>query len=194
MSLILVGCNSSNDKKARKVIKEYLKSSMNDFSSYEPVEFSSLDSTFSTFFDTDEGEKLNDEIRETYDRSRTFYDVMSKYKHNPKITELYEKLYQDNERMADSLIEIKNKAELAYKTEHEGYKLNHKFRGKNALGAFMLYELVFFIDKDISKVINVVDKETYDELQVQIQRLDSIRQADIDQSNETNKMNSGNSN
>ena len=60
LALTFVGCNNSNEKKAQKLIKEYLSKNLNDASSYESVEFSKLDSTFSVFYFSPEGEKLRE--------------------------------------------------------------------------------------------------------------------------------------
>ena len=56
-ALTLVGCNS-NENKAQKLIEDYLSKNLNDASSYESIEFSELDSTFSNFYFSQEGKEL----------------------------------------------------------------------------------------------------------------------------------------
>ena len=48
--LFLNSCTNSNEGKAKILIKEYLTTTMNDYSSYEPMEFSRLDSVYSRYY------------------------------------------------------------------------------------------------------------------------------------------------
>lgn len=51
LSVILFSCSNNTDR-AKKLIKEELSKSLNDFKSYEPVQYGTLDSTFTSFDDT----------------------------------------------------------------------------------------------------------------------------------------------
>lgn len=47
--IALVACSQSKEEKAKSLIKENMKTSMNDFKSYEAVEFGKLDSTYTSY-------------------------------------------------------------------------------------------------------------------------------------------------
>ena len=47
--LFLTACNK-DESKAKILIKEYLKTTMNDYSSYDPMEFSKLDTVYSRYY------------------------------------------------------------------------------------------------------------------------------------------------
>lgn len=58
----LYSCGKSSEEKAQELIKTNLKESLKDWSSYESVSFSKLDSIFSEYKDTPDAVKLEMEI------------------------------------------------------------------------------------------------------------------------------------
>jgi hypothetical protein len=137
--LVFSACNN-NEKKARKLIKEYLKTSMNDFSSYEPVEFSTLDSTYSSYEESEESHRLKEEIKNT---RLAVFDISVDY--------------FDYKKKIDSLIGVDSLLSKSFIPDHNGYAMSHKFRGKNAFSAIMLKEYGYYFDKDLTKVTDVID-------------------------------------
>jgi len=142
----LVSCNS-NEKKAKKLIKDYLSKNLNDASSYEPVEFSKLDSTFSSFYFSSEGQKLTE--KEEFAHNRAFdLSIEDVLEENPKI--------QDSIRIYKQIEETSKKAyeekELTYVGEFNGWKMTHKYRAKNGLGAMILGTTNYTFDKELTVV------------------------------------------
>lgn len=119
----ITGCQKSNENKAKELIKKHLSTTMNDFKSYEPVEFSKLDSAMTEF---DEEDFLNTDTLAIFSQSEI---------------ELLLKKNRDN-----------------FKPKFEGYKMSHRFRGKNALGALVINESNYYFDPEISKIIKSVDR------------------------------------
>jgi len=58
IAAIFAGCSPSNEKRAQKLVKEYMIVNLKDPKSYESISFSKLDSLFSPYISTQEGERL----------------------------------------------------------------------------------------------------------------------------------------
>ena len=58
----LCSCGKSNEDKARELIEAKLKTTMNDWNSYEFVEMSKVDSVFTLFMHSEEAKSLDDQI------------------------------------------------------------------------------------------------------------------------------------
>lgn len=149
LALTFVGCNNSNEKKAQKLIKEYLSKNLNDDSSYESVEFSKLDSTFSVFYFSPEGEKLREKQDFAHERAfdLSINDILET---NPKIQDsikIYKQIEEETEK-------IYNEKEQNYKGDFIGWKMTHKYRAKNGLGATVLGTTNFTFNKELTEITN----------------------------------------
>ncbi len=146
VALTLVGCNS-NENKAQKLIKDYLSKNLNDASSYESIEFSELDSTFSNFYFSQEGKELAEKQDFAHNRAfeLTMEDILEE---NPLIQDSI-RIYKQIE--ADCKNEYDAKA-LTYVGDFNGWKMSHKYRAKNALGAIIINTTRFTFDKDLTEV------------------------------------------
>jgi hypothetical protein len=146
-SIILFSCSKSLDKQAQSNIAEYLKTNMDDPSSYESIEFGKLDTLHSSFSDTKEGIKLNMEE----DKLKQQSDDLSNKLDLPDLTmKDLKSIDSENEKITNRRKEINNilmDKVLTYKGEVNGYSMTHKFRGKNKLGAIILNEMRFNFDK-----------------------------------------------
>lgn len=149
----LFSCNS-NEKKAQKLIKDYLSKNLNDASSYESVEFSKLDSTFSNFYFSTEGQELTEKQEFAHNRAfeLSIEDVLEE---NPIIQDSI-KIYRKTEEDCKKAYEEK---ELAYIGEFNGWKMTHKYRAKNGLGATILGTTVFTFNKELTEVKSANNQE-----------------------------------
>lgn len=161
LSTALTSC--SNEQKAKKAIKEHLSKTMHDFKSYEPVEFGTIDSSFTTFIETKE-------YKTTLARFELFNDSAER-----AIKEIKDLIYLNrtsNARLremqkagmvlSDSLTSIANRMaslEKSFTPEFNGYSLAHSFRGKNPNGALILSTKIFKLTPQLDEVIDVVDPE-----------------------------------
>jgi len=158
--LVVVACNNSNERKAKKLIKEYLKTTMNDFSSYEPVEFSELDSSFSNYYESEEGKKLNERMEnkmEYIKDTRERVDRFIQQGYSKELIETFQGFYDESQREFDSLFHADIQARQSFIPEFDGWLMSHKFRGKNAFGGVILNEYIFHLDKDLTKVTDFTD-------------------------------------
>jgi hypothetical protein len=147
----LASCSKSKEDIAKSLIKENLKTTLNDFNSYEPVEFGKLDTSFSKldlFNEEMELKKLNDKVDEIalnkYDLDRTIKDIQA-----DKESLI---LIQKANDSISKLIENKKKN---FKPQLAGFKMKHTLRAKNALGATILQTYTFYFSEDLTKVYNV---------------------------------------
>lgn len=119
ISLVVVASCSSPESKAKKAIREYMKRTMNDLSSYEPIEFGSVDSSFAiSDMPWEKAFELRKKVR--------YMDV----KH----------LNKDDADNIDALKDSLSRLESSF----TGFMIEHTFRASNQFGAKMLVDGVFF--------------------------------------------------
>lgn len=161
--LVLVcGCASvpTNEEKAKSLIEESLKKTMNDWSSYEFVEINKLDSTFTTFLGSEEGTKL-------YRLKNNAATKVSTFSIDLEYPDAYTK--KEYKVLQDSLTywqEMKVKyeneykeAENNFKREFDGYYTTFKCRGNNSVGAKVLNTFVYKFNKDLTAIVYSRNKD-----------------------------------
>ncbi len=148
----LCSCGKSNEDKARELIEAKLKTTMNDWNSYEFVEMSKVDSVFTLFMHSEEAKSLDDQISKTKSK-------ISEYSVDKDFPLLYgarTKVMADSipilEQIRDSLQNLYDKKEEAYKGEFNGYKTKFTFRGNNKLGGKILTSSMYLFNKDITEI------------------------------------------
>lgn len=135
----MTACGSP-EKTAQKLVKDYLKENLKDPSSYEPIEFGSLDTLYtSVAADTD-------------------YIKLAK-----EATEYLQKAVYDDYGSGWGIIgmKLKEKAdsiERNFVPAFKGWKMVHKYRAKNGFGALDLSTDIFCFNKELSKVTDVEDE------------------------------------
>jgi hypothetical protein len=148
--ITLSSCNfltETNQQKAEKAIKQYLKENLHDPKSYEPESFSELDSSFSSFEDSEVGSKLKQVDEDLSNRLNDLNGKIDNAKNLAELTEVEEEGKKIIEKR-DSLFELKLKKTEEYKGEFMGYRISHTYRAKNAMGALVKESNYFKLDKD----------------------------------------------
>lgn len=150
----LCSCGKSNEEKARELIEAKLKTTMNDWNSYEFVEMSSVDTLYTLFMKSEEGIALDKELSQLR-RKKVEYEVNAGY------TSIYGEraiVMQDSlpiiKSMIDSLQNLYYKKEDEYKGDFDGFKTKFTFRGNNKMGSKVLNSSIYLFDKDITKITN----------------------------------------
>lgn len=155
-------CSVSNEKKAQKLIGEILKETMNDYSSYEPVKFDTLDTVFTSLFENKDYYYANENMRlysrlaeETLKEAEIFRGINSsssakKY----EVAFLTAASYQDSVNLYKPIIDS---IEKAFKPIQDGWKMTHIFRSNNAIGAKTIGQFKFFFDVDLTRVTDYKD-------------------------------------
>ena len=142
------------EKKAQKLIKQQLKETLNDPKSYEAVNFGKLDSAFTLikenldYIEANAGYEVYSQS--TLDKSN--YEYFDSYK--LKYVVDFD-LWNAEIDTAKKYLAILEKMESEFIPEFKGWSMTHKLRAKNAMGAVILNEYIFYFDKDITKIINV---------------------------------------
>lgn len=134
--LVVMLCACSQQHKAEKMVKKYLKENLDDFKSYDPISFSDLQPIY-----------LKDVIQEDIDRLTDEVDKFSVF--NDSDDAQLQSIYTEACHRADSL---KNVIDTVNGTIIDGWKIEHSYRASNKLGATEKYTEVFEFDKDMSEI------------------------------------------
>ena len=184
LPILIVSCEQTKEAKAEKIIKKYLKQTMDDYGSYTPMNYSELIITMTKWklpielkpeltelieiakrINQQFGYKI--ELTQNADyyieriNANHIIDEINKYteeKYKKHTTEEFRnKLYEEKKIW----LEFKHYQNIIYASkknfqpEFIGWKMTHKFRAKNRMGGTELNEIEFQFDKDITKVIKV---------------------------------------
>ena len=134
----LCACTSSPEKKAQKLITEYLKENLKDPSSYEAMEFSKLDSSFTTF--SDQAKVFS----ARFDSEKAEYEAAMMIDNLQAAKEALQKMEKTQAEWEE--------AEDAFKPKFNGWKMSHKYRAKNGFGALDIGNEVFKINPEVTMI------------------------------------------
>jgi hypothetical protein len=138
---LFFACNTSDEEKAKNLVKEYLNKNLNDPKSYEEVSWGKLDSSFITF-----DEMYAIELA----RSKRLAEDAKSELETGDIN-----LGNEYKRSYDSLNLVLENLQKEFKPKFNSLMIHHTYRGKNALGAVVIQEKTFYISDDLSKVISM---------------------------------------
>lgn len=145
--IFAIGCTSKPeltfDQKADTLIRHHLDSVLNDPKSYQPVQFTKIDTLFTDIYD--ESNSYN--IPESGD-SRRLIDLIENFNLYEKrvANGYYDNLNKINQRVIDSL-------KKAYNPKVRGYYVEHTYRATNGFGALTKHTTGFDLDTSLTKVI-----------------------------------------
>lgn len=183
LPILIASCEQTKEAKAEKVIKKYLKETMDDYGSYSPVSFSEIKIVKSEWKVPKELEMEHEflldyiklltqagyEVDITSDADYYIKDL-EKYsdkeflKHiNDKFTDKVDVKSLSSGKAKDKALWLEFKhyrdtiyaSKKSFQPEFIGWKMTHKFRAKNRMGGTELNKVEFRFDKDITKVIKV---------------------------------------
>lgn len=155
--ILLISC-SSPEQKAKKAIKEYLKYTLNDFKSYEPVSFGKIEVAYSNYEDSpivkqyfDEAEKFLEKAKENNEEADNWG-----YEHTI-IRDSYRKQANEALDRADKIMQKVDSIKLHFVPTVIGQKMTHMFRARIPAGGYKLNDYIFYFDKEFSKVTKSID-------------------------------------
>jgi len=130
--IFISGCNTDDPMwKAKRVIRENFQMNLNDYKSYEPVEYGSLVVV-----------KSISEVKQTLD---------SLFRRIDSETNTEEGSYE-TWRILQSIDSIRKSVENG-----PGWKLDHTFRARIPAGGYMLHHYEIYFDPEITKVKKIID-------------------------------------
>jgi hypothetical protein len=167
LSIFIISSCNNPEGKAKKLVKEHLKLTMNDFSSYEPLEFSEMEILYSYYRFDSIYSNLSSDYSANLDILKTYQELMDKVNENNRIYgrivdgrgPFTQKLIKDLEDENDLLLKKMKEYKSNYNPKQIGYQIFHKFRGTNAFGGKILVEWLFYFDKDLTTVTDALDEE-----------------------------------
>lgn len=182
LAALIIGCSTNEQRKAEKLSAQYLKTNLHDPNSYESVSFSNLDTVWyhhSLEIKNIETQKSNIidkfsdviRIRNLYhyleEGENDLFDI-STYKMDRDKVKGIRSMTKDDiypyKKTVDSIagiIENMDKEIDSIKNtppKHTGFKLQHKYRAKNKMGAKNLSTIVFHLDNTLTQVLGYEDE------------------------------------
>ena len=153
---VLTSC--TKEYKAKQLVKERLESTLNDPESLDILKWGTLDSSFTSFYDTFEGRTLSNIeshyryggcLFEDYDFNKdTFINIkdglyIDNYKYSDECKHV---------KRADSIKKILEKKESQYKGDFQGWLLSVDYTAKNYFNANVRGYAIYIIDKDVKYI------------------------------------------
>ena len=158
MALLLITC-SSPEKKAQKAIKEELRLTLNDFKSYEPVQFGKLEVASSKYEDEPDYDfysgKADSYLKVSKEESDKADIYNSEYTRDQFI--LYEKISIQLLDSAKHYLDKADSIKLHFVSKPIGWQITHTFRAKNQLGGLGIHSYLFILNQELTKVIRSKD-------------------------------------
>jgi len=148
VGLALSSCNS-NDNAAKSLVSDYMAKSLMDASSYESVEFTELDSTFSIFYFTTEATLLR--TKRDLAHTRAFGFTLDNIGKNSSSILDSIRVYEQMEQEMQLLLDEK---EQYYEGRFDGWTTVHTYRAKNGFGAYRLGKFRFMFNKDMTEIVS----------------------------------------
>lgn len=147
MALFFVSCNHSLESKARKLIEKDLKTTMNDFSSYEFVSITKPDTVFSSFSTSEIGQKMWDK-KFQIDADSFNLALDAEFCTDSK----QKSILLDSIEKGKSFLNEYRKLESEYKSKQDGWAVVFTFRGNNSVGAKIIGNYLYYFDVDMTKI------------------------------------------
>lgn len=134
---LLLGCTIKNPQlKAKKVIREHFKLTLNDYKSYEPLVYGELVRVNSFI-------EVKDQLTNMV---KTFDSLFAAG------------LTEENMRLMDYNIQKRDSIRNSNKNG-PGWKMDHTFRARIPAGGYMLHHYVIYFDLDITEVKDIDEVE-----------------------------------
>ena len=175
LSILITSCSQTNESKAKKVLKEYFKETLDDYDSYSPVSFSEIAMTKTKWElpkelepELEKLKKIAKKINQSgYGNINITSDADYHIQYLDKYSEIISKKESNDSKVKEAKewkalwLEFKHYQDIIYASKNSfqpefiGWKMIHKFRAKNRMGGNELNEIEFQFDKDITKVVKV---------------------------------------
>ena len=189
LTIVLVACSQSQEKKAEVMIRESLKTTLFKPETYRPVE-TKVDSAYSPYDDPELYKEmiklieLSNEIDELKEKAKDAKSKMAMWD-SPYSTaygkneyreakEEYEETNAKMEKLREKGLSqyMLTSAMLKADRKFVGFKAMHNYRADNNAGNTLIGNTVFFIDKNFEKIMYSLDVDEYDKMQEVIKQLE----------------------
>ena len=188
ITLAMVACNPSPEKKVESLIKEEVKKNLIKPDSYDPIE-TKVDSAFAPYDDPD----LYEEFVKLDEYASKCRGLETRLKEAKRDMAYYKDFYGGSyfKEKYKEAVQTYNDTEAAIEEEKEniqkqcgnimeiirgertfiGYKAYHSYRAKNNNDNIVINSHMLFIDKEIKNITHVLGVEEYKEFRSAIEQL-----------------------
>jgi len=161
--LLMTSC-STKEHKVKKLISEYFKEYSHDWSSYESINYSSLDSAFTQPDDTPE---YKDYLRDLGIYKSQLQDQVNQAKLMAEMPSLYttsevlasRSMMNSIKDKFDAVVSKMDSIEANFTPQFIGFSIIHNYRANNQAGNKNRYSKTFIFDENLSKIIAVHENE-----------------------------------
>lgn len=156
---VFASCSKTREEKAKALIKDQLRKSLHDFKSYEPVEFSQLDTAYTSLADL----SAYSTAQEDFDKAK------AEAKTNQEYAEIYSGGYTHERFVHYQTLAYRaiDAMQVAYHTMDSitksfvrkpvGWAMNHSFRAKNLSGNLGIAHYRYYFDQDLKEIVKRED-------------------------------------
>jgi hypothetical protein len=131
---------------AKKKVKEYLNANLDDIASYMPAEWGPLEAFYEEFRLSAIGIGLYNSRNDLRERQLVFDRMI---KGGGKDSAEYAPFSMKNKLVLDSVENIYNELSKKHVRKLMGYTIRHKFRARNIMGGYVLYEYEYLFDSEL---------------------------------------------
>ena len=146
----------SPESKVKKLIKENLKMTLNDFNSYIPVDFGEIESVKTKYEDLWVYKRNMEEVDVFLNVANENTEASRHCSSTSKSKEYLEKSRESLERAEFHLRQVDN-LKMKFVSEFVGWKMKHTFNSKNQNGIYEIHHYEFLFDKEFTRIIKTVD-------------------------------------
>lgn len=167
LPMVFVGCSETNEQKAQKLIKEHMMKNVHDASSYEVVEFGSLDSTFTNIMDDSKFHHafvkriICQKMRNQLYNETQLWRTIDKERYNH-----YKNRHDAYVDSTDMYYKQEQKAREQFVPMFNGYVMTHSFRANNEIGTPILNKVVIVFNKELTQIKSVNDWNEYQSIDI----------------------------
>lgn len=185
-TLLFIGCKSREDK-AVEVIKTELFKTLDDYSSYEPIE-TKIDSSFTSIYNdsriSDWGARFGNlltSMDEYYAQLKEAESYMQIWRGIPtplgrseytKANKKYHNIREEGQGVLKTMGElsdsIKARKKIVPINKFRGWSVHHKFRSKNKEGNFVIFDHIYILDKEMKNIIDEYDVQDIDQMKPRV--------------------------
>jgi hypothetical protein len=146
----MAGCSSpSPEAKAKKLIKDHLFKTLNNFDSYKVVEFGKLDSAFTDVGDDRQYTEWLEKFDSFLEISKENNEKASRYITYGSLLNLYLKRSREASDSMDICLKKADSILNVFKPVFKGWKMSHSFRAKNLEGNLGIHHRLYYFNLSI---------------------------------------------
>ncbi len=161
--LFLVSC-STPEYRAKKMIREDFKTTLNDYKSYEPVNYSVFDTLYTTLknnsaYKTASFNLLSAKTDLDFSKKELRSRKLLTYLYSKKEVQEAEEQVKIDENRVNQCEKVVDSIKTCFQPQLVGVYLSHSFRARIPAGGYKLFNYEFLFDEDVTVILDKCDTE-----------------------------------